>query len=208
MRIGILGAGQLGGTLAERLGRHGHEVRIAATRPAAELDAEVAGWANVTAVDRDRIADADVVVLAFPWRVADVALAGLDLAGVVVVDATNPFSADFEVLDGGPAGSTGAIAVQLPGARVVKAFNTLPADLLVEAAYETVATEQRIGVPIAADDVDAADEVADLLGDLGFAGVHVGGLDVGRDLMEPTSPLFNVPLPAAELEERVALLLG
>ncbi|MTV24222.1 hypothetical protein FTX61_02115 [Nitriliruptoraceae bacterium ZYF776] len=208
VHVAILGAGRLGGTLAELLGRHGHEVSVAARRPAAELAARVEGWPNVTAVDRPQLVGADVVVLAFPWRDAQTALAGLDLAGHVVADATNPFSADFEVLDTGTEGATGTISRLLPGARVVKAFNTLPAELYDEAARGTVASAERVGIPVAADDVDAADEVADLLGDLGFTAVNVGGLAAGRDLMEPASPLFNVPLPARELEQRVAQLRG
>lgn len=208
MRVGILGAGRLGGTLARLLGRHGHEVVVAAARAPEELAGVVRDWPNVTAVAPEDLRGSDVVILAFPWRVAEDALAGLDLSGHVVADATNPFSEDYDILPGGPSGSTGAIAALLPGARIVKAFNALPAELYVEEAHETAATDQRIGIPLAADDVDAGDEVADLAGDLGFTAVRVGGLDAGRDLLEPASPLFNVPLPARELEGRLAQLQG
>lgn len=206
MQVGVIGAGLLGGTLARLLGQHGHAVVLAARRSRTELEPDVAGWANVTAGDRADVVGCEVIILAFPWRVAVDALAGLDLAGHVVVDATNPFSEDFDIIDTGAEGSTGTIASLLPGARVVKAFGTLPWDHLVEAADELAPTARRIGIPIAADDVDAVDEVADLAGDLGFTAVYIGGLDAGRDLMQPASPLFMVPLPARQLEARVRQL--
>jgi 8-hydroxy-5-deazaflavin:NADPH oxidoreductase len=206
VRVGIIGAGRLGGTLARELGRHGHEVVVTATRGRDVLATEVEGWSNVRAGERGDIAGCEVVILAFPWRSAAEALTGLDFDGRVVVDATNPFSEDFDVVDTGELGSTGAIGTHLPGARLVKAFNTLPAELLAEDAQETAPTVERTGLPVAADDVDARDEVVDLIGDLGFTAVPVGGLDAGRDLMEPQSPLFNVPLPAGELAERVRQL--
>lgn len=206
MRVAIVGAGRLGGTLAERLGRHGHEVVVASSRPADQLAPEVTDWPGVTAVERHEVVDADVVILAFPWPEAADALAGLDLADRVVVDATNPFSVDFDVIDTGEVGSTGRIVELLPGARVVKAFNTVPDEQLVERADDRAPTAERIGVPVAGDDVEACDEVTDLIGDLGFTAVRVGGLDDGRDLMQPGCPLFMVPLPAHELEERLRLL--
>lgn len=208
MRVGVIGAGRLGGTLARLLGRHGHDVVVAAERSRDELVPVVADWRGVVAGEREDVVGCDVVVLAFPWRVAEDALAGLDLSGHVVVDATNPFSADYDIIETGPRGSTGVIADLLPGARVVKGFNTLPDEQLADAASEVAPTARRVGVALAADDLEARDEVADLVGDIGFTAVPVGGLDAGRDLMQPASPLFMVPLPASELQERVQQLFG
>lgn len=208
MRVAVIGAGRMGGTLAGLLGAHGHEVVVTAARGREELVPVVADWPGVVAGEREDVVGSDVVVLAFPWRVAEEALAGLDLQGHVVVDATNPFSADFDIVDTGSLGSTGTIAALLPGARVVKAFNTLPAEQLVESAAETAPTARRTGVAVASDDREARDEVADLVSDLGFTAVPVGGLDAGRDLMQPATPLFMVPLPASELADRVRQLTG
>lgn len=206
MRVGVIGAGRMGGTLACLLGSHGHEVVVAADRGRDELAPVVADWAGCVAGERTDVVGTEVVVLAFPWRVAEEALDGLDLTDHIVVDATNPFSADYEIIDTGRRGSTGAIAELIPGARVVKAFNTIPAEQLVDAASETAPSARRVGIAVAADDADARDEVADLIGDLGFTAVPVGGLDAGRDLMQPATPLFMVPLPASELEERLQQL--
>lgn len=206
MRVGVIGAGLLGGTMARLLGQHGHEVVVSARRSRAELGPDVAGWPDVRPGEREDVVGCAVVILAFPWRVAEDALAGLDLSGHVVVDATNPFSEEFDIIDTGETGSTGVIASLLPGARMVKAFNTLPWEHLVEAADERAPTARRIGIPVAADDVDAVDEVSDLAGDLGFTALHIGGLDTGRELMQPACPLFMVPLPARQLEARVRQL--
>lgn len=208
MRIGVIGAGRMGGTLARLLGAHGHEVVVSAARSRDELVPVVDDWPGVVAGDVRDVVGTDVVVLAFPWRVAEDALAGLDLGGHVVVDATNPFSEDFEIIDTGETGSTGAIARLLPGARMVKAFNTLPAEQLVDSAAETAPTARRTGVALAADDLGARDEVADLIADVGLTAVPIGGLAAGRDLMQPAAPLFMVPLPASELQERVQQLTG
>jgi 8-hydroxy-5-deazaflavin:NADPH oxidoreductase len=208
VRVGVIGVGRIGGTLARLLGEHGHEVVVTATRGREALAPVVAGWRGVEAGEREDVVGCDVVVLAFPWRVAEQALAGLDLAEHVVVDATNPFSEDFDIIDTGETGSTGAIAALLPGARVVKAFNTLPGEKLVDASAETAPTARRTGIPVASDDVDARDEVADLVGDLGFTAVAIGGLAAGRDLMQPACPLFMVPLSAQELQDRVRQLTG
>jgi 8-hydroxy-5-deazaflavin:NADPH oxidoreductase len=208
VRIGTIGVGRLGGTLARLLGAGGHEVVVTATRPPDVVAHDVAGWRGVVAGARPDLEGVEVVLLAFPWRVAGAALAGLDLSGRIVVDATNPFSAEYDVVDTGTAGSTGQVAALLPGARVVKAFNTLPADQLVERADERAPAAERLAIPLAADDRDACDEVIDLTADVGFTGVPIGGLEVGRDLMEPASPLFNVPLRARELEARVRQLRG
>jgi 8-hydroxy-5-deazaflavin:NADPH oxidoreductase len=152
VRVAILGAGRLGGALARRFGADDHEVVVAARRPREELAREVEPWPGVRAGDRQELATAELAVLAFPWRARAQALAGLELPDVVVIDATNPFAEDYTVLDAGPSGSTGAIAALLPGARVVKAWNTVPAERFEEPSEPAVGIGDRLGVPIAGDD--------------------------------------------------------
>jgi 8-hydroxy-5-deazaflavin:NADPH oxidoreductase len=206
LRIAILGAGRLGGALARRLGAANHDVVVAARRGPDELRDQVAGWRGVQAGDRQELATAELAVLAFPWRARAQALAGLELPDVVVIDATNPFAEDYTVLDAGPSGSTGAIAALLPGARVVKAWNTVPAERFEEPSEPAVGIGDRLGVPIAGDDPEAKDLVRDLTGELGHTGVDVGSLGDGRRWMEPQRPLFMVPATADELRARIAAL--
>jgi 8-hydroxy-5-deazaflavin:NADPH oxidoreductase len=206
MRIAIIGCGRLGSVLARRWGRAGHEVLVSARRGVDALAPQVDGWEHVRAAPRMDASTADVAVLAFPWRERGAALDGVVLSGSVVVDATNPFSQDFDVLDAGPDGSTGAIAAELPGARMVKALNSVPADHLDEPADPSTPTDERLGVPIASDDHEAKDLVHDLVAELGHTGVDVGGLDDGRQWMQPQCPLFMIPATAAELRQRVEAL--
>jgi 8-hydroxy-5-deazaflavin:NADPH oxidoreductase len=202
VRIAIVGAGRLGGTLARRLGAAYHEVLVTSRRPTADLASTVDGWPGVQPAGRDALATAEVVVLTFPWRVRHEALADVTIPGAVVVDATNPFAEDYTVLDTGVRGSTGEVASLLPGARVVKAWNTVPA----ERFEPDPPTGGRLGVPIAGDDLEAKDIVRDLTAELGHTGVDVGTLEDGHRWMEPQRPLFMVPITADELRGRVAAL--
>jgi 8-hydroxy-5-deazaflavin:NADPH oxidoreductase len=206
VRIAILGAGRLGGTLARRLGAANHEVVLAARRGPDELRDVVAGWSGVQPGDRGDLATAEAVVLAFPWRVREPALAGVTLPGVLVIDATNPFAADFTVLDTGPRGSSGEIAALLPGARLVKAWNTVPAERFETPPDPATDANARLGVPIAGDDREAKDVVHDLTAELGHTGVDIGSLEDGHRWMQPLCPLFMVPASAAELRGRVQAL--
>jgi 8-hydroxy-5-deazaflavin:NADPH oxidoreductase len=206
VRIAILGAGRLGGTLARRLGADDHEVLVAARRSPAELADVVAGWPGVQPAGRDELSTAEAVVLAFPWRAREEALEGVVLSGVTVIDATNPFSEDYTVLETGVRGSTGVIADLLPGARVVKAWNTVPAERFEQPAAPAPSAEDRLGVPIAGDDREAKDLVRDLTGELGHTGIDVGTLEDGHRWMEPQRPLFMVPASPAELRGRIEAL--
>ena len=210
MEIAIVGVGRLGGTLARTFGSHGHQVMAVSSRPATDTARTVAGWPGVTAVDLERVAEAEAVVLAVPHAAAAGVLDGLQLTSAqVVIDATNAFTPDAEpVTVDDPRGTTGLLAAHAGPARVVKAFNTLPAERYVEDARERAATAVRFGLPVASDDVAARDEVADLAGDAGFTAVPVGDLEDGARLLEPASPLYNVPLSARELQARLAQLRG
>lgn len=209
MQVAIVGVGRLGGTLARAFGSHGHDVLVASSRPTTQTAATVAGWPRVVAADLEELAAADVLVLATPHGAAAGVLDRLALDGRVVVDATNAFTDDMEPVEvDDPRGTTGMLARHAPGARLVKAFNTLPAERYVEDARERAATSRRAGLPVAADDVAAGDEVADLAGDAGFTAVPVGDLTAGAALMQPASPLYNVPLSAAELQARLDQLRG
>src|SRR6266498_1510046 len=91
MRIGIIGAGNIGGNIARRLALAGHEVTISFARDQAKL-AALAAETGATVGDPSRAATAEVVVLSVPWGVIDQALAAAGpLAGKVVVDTTNQF---------------------------------------------------------------------------------------------------------------------
>ena len=148
MRIGVIGGGNVGGALAATWKTKGRDVVVSS---------------------RDTVAEtaraADVVVLAVPASevLAALAQAG-SLAGKVVVDATNNLS-------GGPAGSE--IAEFVPDARYVKAFNTVFATFM----HDTPPGEPPPTLVYCGDDGDAKEAVAELISDLGFEPVDVGGAE-------------------------------
>jgi hypothetical protein len=201
MKIGIIGAGMIGGTLGRLWHRAGHEVRFGTRHPAdlAPFVAELGAGASAgTPTEAARFGE--VILFAVPLK-AMRELAGLAslVSGKVVLDAGNPY-ADRD----GPiaaeavrhaAGSSGWVASLLPGARVVKAFNTVYYKMLEEEAGRA---DEPVGIPLAGDDPDAIDVAAQLVRDAGFGPVALGGLMFGKEL-EPGSAVYNTGMSVTEL---------
>lgn len=181
MSIAVIGTGNMGAGLARLLASKGHDVVIGARDPAkaaalaAEIGQNVQGGGIAAAF---RLAD--TVILALPFgSAADIFKAAGDVAGKVIIDISNPLNADFQSLS---IGHTTSAAEQIqalaPTAKVVKAFNTIFAQLLpVEARNGKV-----LQVFVAADDADAKAKVSTLIGQLGFEAVDAGALTSSRDL--------------------------
>ena len=173
VRITVLGSGQVGQALARGWGRHGHDVVIG-TRQDAVADLAVAPPAEA-------VRDADLVALAVRGEVAVELVSSLatELDGRVLIDATNPL--DFS--SGGPmlfVGTTDSLGEQVqraaPGARVVKAYNTVGNALMVDPDLPG-------GPPtmfIAGDDADAKQQVTDLLETTGWDVADLGGIQASR----------------------------
>jgi 8-hydroxy-5-deazaflavin:NADPH oxidoreductase len=191
MKIAVIGAGTFGGAFATAATRAGHEVSIAARHEenAAKTAAETGATA---ATSEEAVAGADLVVLAIPGAaVADWAdtLAGR-LDGAVVVDVTNPLTADYSDTFTTGRSSAEQLQDQLPQARVVKAFNTLLGGRLNAPAQDGVPLD----LLIAGDDADARAAVADLGRSLGFAPREAGRLRMARALEEMA--FLNISLNA------------
>lgn len=200
MRIGVIGAGRVGGALTRALTRAGYEVFVANRRGRVALMPlieEVGSGAH--GVRPDEAARAPVVVLAVPFETLDPLLADLDVAdGAVVVDATNAWGGWDR--DPGDDTSTQWVARALPGAHVVKALNTVHASLIPEPRTDDGAP---LAVPVAGDDPEAVRTVAAILARLGFDPVPVGALARGG-AMEPHGPLFGARVPAAAMRDLAA----
>jgi 8-hydroxy-5-deazaflavin:NADPH oxidoreductase len=201
MRIGIIGSGMIGGTLAELLASHGHDVALANSRGPESLREFAARHPGITPSLLDQaVSGADLVIVAIPFgRYRDLPAAGF--AGQVVVDATNynpNRDGHLSQLDGGASTSSELLATHLAGARVVKAFNTIYFEQLRSQSRPGTPAGQRRALPIAGDDATAKENVAALIAELGFTAVDVGGLAEGRT-QQPGSPVFNVTVTATEL---------
>jgi 8-hydroxy-5-deazaflavin:NADPH oxidoreductase len=193
MKIAVIGAGNVGTSLARAAVAAGHTVTLSAGTP--EKAAAVAGTVGAVAAtsNGDAVPGADLVVLAVPHSaVAAVAAEIRDVAaGIPVVDATNPLNATYSdlVIDGTSA--AGDLQALLPASPVVKAFNT------VFASRYAAPTEDGRALPVlvAGDDADAKATVGELVNSLGFQTLDVGGLRQARGLEELA--FLNIGLNAA-----------
>lgn len=194
MTIGIIGAGNIGKALASQAIRAGEQVVIANRRgpgSLADVVAELGDGARAGTVAE--AAASDIVAIAVPWSAIPAAVAGLDWTGRIVIDTSNPFTGpDFHLVDLDGRTSGEVVAGFVPGARLVKIANTLPAAVLASDPHE--AGGQR-AVVLSGDDADAKQAVAALFSAAGFATIDLGSLAGGGRLHDlPDGPFAGLNL--------------
>jgi predicted dinucleotide-binding enzyme len=172
MRIGIVGAGKIGGNCARQFARGGHEVMLSGRNPDKLRPlAEEIGDAASVGTPEEAAQFGEVVVLAVPWVAFDDAAASAgSLDGKIVIDTTN----DYGRGDPTPEGQTQAQfhAAKVPGARYTKSFNTLTSGFQAEVAFRPEA--ERVVQWVCGDDAVAKQVVMGLIADAGYAPVDVG----------------------------------
>ena len=192
MTIGIIGSGAIGTAFARTLARAGIEAIISNSRGPDSLKELVRELApSIKAGRREEAALADIVFVAINWTKLPAALAGLpDWNGRIVIDANNPIEAPlFKPVDLHGRISSEMVAELVKGARLVKAFNHLRADIL---ASDPRADGGRRVLFYSGDDSVAKAEVGALIDRLGFAGIDLGPLALGGRLAQfPGGPLPN-----------------
>jgi 8-hydroxy-5-deazaflavin:NADPH oxidoreductase len=196
MKIGIIGSGNIGGTAAQLFADAGHQVAISNSRgPQSLRDFEKSGGSNIRAMTiEEAIAFGDVILLAIPWiKRMELPSAGL-LNGKIVIDAMNPYSKDFEVINLEPSSSSEEVAKQLKGARIVKAFNTLYYQHLKTKGNTNSPKEDRTVLFVAGDDAQAKSIVSKLVDEIGFTPVDTGSLREGGRKQQPGSEIYNNPM--------------
>ena len=206
MRIGIIGSGNIGGTLARLLAGAGHQVVLSNSRGPETLAGLVAeiGPAATASTPAGAAEAGEVVIVAIPFFRYP-ALPAAELAGKIVVDATNYYAGrdgGFPDIESGQTGASELLAAALPGARVVKAFNTIHFRHLAADGVPS-GTPGRRAIPIAGDDAAAKATVAGLIDQIGFDAYDVGSLADGRRF-DPGTPLFNVALTTEEVAAALA----
>jgi predicted dinucleotide-binding enzyme len=184
-RISIIGVGNMAGALAGRALTGGNEVEIIGRDPA-KAKALAAALGGATVGTAGTTPAGDTVILAVPYTSAAAVISeyGDALDGKVIVDITNPITPDFTRFLT-PEGSSGAqeIADAAPvGAHVVKAFNTLPCDVLAAGSIEG----RPVDVFIAGDDAQAKAKVSTLIQSLGMHPMDAGPLPMARALENVT----------------------
>jgi len=182
MKLAIVGAGNVGGGLARAAVASGHTVTLSAADPQRAFQVAQEIGVQAAASNLDAVRSADLVVLAVPYTAVS-AIAreiGDAVTGQTVVDATNPLNETMSDLLTHGTSAAEELQAQMPGAAVVKAFNTIFASRHKEPS--------EAGTPldafIAGDDAEAKSKVAEFARSLGYRVVDAGGLRMARSLEE------------------------
>jgi len=203
VRIGIIGAGHIGGTLAARFVAAGHEVAVSNSRGPETLAGLVEGAQPMTVGDAERFGE--VVVVSIPLgRYREVPTDAVE--GKVVIDTNNYYpqrDGDIPELDDDSTTSSELLQTHLPGARVVKAFNAIVWTKLRDDG-RPAGDPARLGILISGDDEQAKRTVAQLIDEIGFDAVDAGTLAEGGRKHQVGTQAYTQGLPTVELRARLA----
>lgn len=194
MKFGFIGAGAVAQTIARHVLPFGHEVLLSNSRRPDTLADVVENLGRGAAVGTSQqAADQDVVVLSVDWVNVSKALASVpDWSGRILIDATNRIDRNNPRDLGDLSGRTSSeiVADQAAGAKVVKAFNTLPMQWIDDPSSDKLKTV----LFISGDDVVAKKVLSEVLEQVGFATVDLGTLAIGGRLQQVGGPLAGLNL--------------
>jgi len=139
--------------------------------------------------------------LALPWRDRRELPPAARFAGKIVIDATNPYTPDGKIDDLGASSSSEEVARQLPGTRLVKAFNTIYFKHLASRGRADLPIPERHPIFLAGDDAEAKAAVSRLIEEIGFAPMDTGSLAEGGRRQQPGSEIYNQPMTAADAQK-------
>jgi len=206
MKIGVVGAGRIGGNLAALWVKAGHQVLVSSRHPAQlEPLCQELGPRCQVGTPAEAAGFGEVVLVSVPYGALP--QVGKDLArawaGKVVLDTGNPYpERDGEMAVQDRKRGTGAASAEyLPGVRLVRAFNAIGWRSLKGEAHRA---GEKLGIPIAGDDPKALEVAAQLVKDAGFDPVVVGPLAKAR-LFDFGTPVYTQLLTAQELREKLGL---
>ena len=205
-RIGIVGSGNIGGTLGILLGKAGYEIFFSSRHPDTIKDlVKAAGPKARAGKVAEAIALGDVIILSLPMK----AFSDLDtqtkeaLKGKIVIDTSNPYperdGAIAEDARRDPGGTGSFVARLLPGAKIVRAFNTV----YFEDLRKTINKDgEKIGIPIASDDEDGLEAAGELAEQAGLDPVVVGGLNKSK-LFDVGTIVYATSASAREIKQKL-----
>ncbi len=207
-KIGIVGSGHIGGTLGVLLAKAGYEIFYSSRHPDALKNLiKTAGPKARVGTVAEAIAFGDVIVLSLPLK----AFAELDaetkdaLKGKIVIDTSNPYperdGAIAEEARRDPGGMGTVVARLLPGARIVRAFNTVYFEDLKRTINKN---GEKIGIPIAGDDQEGLQAVGELVERAGLDPVVVGGLSTSK-LFDVGAAVYATSDSAREIRKKLNL---
>jgi len=207
-KIGIVGSGHIGGTLGILFAKAGYEIFYSSRHPDTLKDlVKTAGPKARAGNVAEAIAFGDVIVLSLPLK----ALPELDAAakdalkGKIVIDTSNPYPERDGVIAEEArreAGGTGILVARLlPGARIVRAFNTVYFEDLKKTVNKN---GKKIGIPIASDDQEGLKATGELVEHAGLDPVIVGGLSTSK-MFDVGTAVYATSAPAREIREKLNL---
>ena len=196
MKIGTIGAGEVAFAVAREAIARGHEIVLSSrSGPRALADKVAKLGKGASAATVEEAAGLDYVLLAVPWRNVEAALRGLpEWKGRVLIDATNPFaetSPRLVLADLGGVGASEIVAGFAPGARIVKAFNSIRMTHFNEGP---VKGQGKRVIFVSSDNEESKRAVKDLIESFGFAAIDLGGLVTGGRIQQAGGPLAGLDL--------------
>ena len=206
LKIGIIGTGKIGGTLATLWAKAGHQLMLSSRHPG-ELKGLAKSLGPKVSVGTPRAAAqfGEVVLISVPYGALPQLGHDLahELAGKVVIDTGNPYpQRDGDMAVEARRKGTGVASAEfLPGVRLVRAFNAISYKALGSEAHRS---GDLIGIPLAGDDPQALAIAQRLVRDAGFEPVVVGGLARAKEF-DPDTPVYVKLLTAAQLREQLHL---
>ena len=207
-KIGIVGSGNIGGTLGILLGKAGYEILYSSRHPETLKGlVKTTGPKARAGKVAEAIAFGDVVIMSLPMK----AFTDLDaetkqaLKGKIVIDTSNPYperdGAIAEEAKRDPGGTGSFVARLLPGARIVRAFNTV---YFRDLGKTTNKEGERIGIPIASDDKEGLEAAVELAERAGLDPVVVGGLSKSK-LFDVGTAVYATSAPAGEIRQKLGI---
>ncbi len=208
LKIGVVGSGHIGGNLGILLAKAGYEIFFSSRHPETLTDlVKIAGPKARVGNVEEAIAFGDVIVLSLPLK----ALPALDaetknaLKGKIVIDTSNPYpERDGTIAEEArrePGGTGTFVARLLPGARIVRAFNTVYFEDLKKTVNKN---GEKIGIPIASDDKEGLKIAGELVEHAGLDPVVVGGLSTSK-LFDVGTTVYATSASATEIRQKLDL---
>ncbi len=202
MKIGIIGAGNIGGNAAKLFAAAGHEIAIANSRgpeTLTDLVNEIGKGAKaVTAEEAAKFGE--IVFVSVPLgKIGELPADGFD--GKIVIDSNNYYpdrDGQIAELDSDEKTSSELLAEHLTGAKIVKAFNTIWFEHLKTLGNKDLPLENRRAIFVAGDDADAKKTVSNLIEEIGFASYDTGSLSEGGRNQQPGTAIYNQNITLSE----------
>lgn len=208
MKIGFIGAGNIGSNAARLFVKAGHLVAISNSRGPETLDdlVEELGDNATASTVQNAIDFGDIMFISIPLgKFTDLPTNGWE--GKIVIDSNNYYpdrDGRIAALDAGETTSSELLQNHLPGARIVKGFNTIWFEHLRTKGDTGLPLQDRRAIFIAGDDSQAKEIVAKLIEEIGFAAVDSGFLHEGGKSQQPDSPIYNKELTGSEAAKALA----